>query len=86
MEINEVDSSSSPSQDISGTTKKIVNEIKTLEKELEAIQNSCQHLNYSVKNSPNSNDGSFCLRKICDDCQSILGYPSQEEINKWASS
>lgn len=86
MEVNEVDPSSGSSPNISSTTNKIVNEIKSLEKELEEIQNSCYHPSYSIKNPPHSGEGSFYLRKICDDCQLVLGYPSQEEIKNWASS
>lgn len=86
MEVDEVNSSPNPSSDISGTAKKIVGEIKSLEKELEEIQNSCPHESYSIKNSPQTIESSFCLRKICDECQAVLGYPSPEEVNKWASS
>lgn len=86
MEVSEVDPSTGPSQDISSTTNKIVNEIKSLEKELEEIQKNCLHPSYSIKNSPQSGEGSFYLRKICDDCQLILGYPNQDEIKNWASS
>jgi hypothetical protein len=86
MEVIESDSTSDQPQDISKSTQKIVNEIKTLEKELEEIQNSCSHSNYSIKNSPQGPENGFCLRRICDACQAVLGYPTQEEINKWMSS
>jgi hypothetical protein len=86
MEANESDSPSSRNQEISSTTQKIVNEIKVLEKELEGIQNSCLHQRYSFKNCPNGLDNAFSLRKVCDDCQLEIGYPSQEEINKWVTS
>jgi hypothetical protein len=86
MEANESDSSSSQPQEISSTTQKIVNEIKALEKELEGIQISCNHQKNSLKNCPSGSDNTFSLRKVCDDCQLEIGYPSQEEINKWVSS
>ena len=86
MEVNEVDPLLGSSQDISSTTNKIVNEIKLLEKELEEIQKSCTHSSYTIKNSPQSGEGTFYLRKICDSCQLVLGYPNQEEIKNWASS
>jgi hypothetical protein len=86
MEANESDSSSSQHQEISSTTQKIVNEIKVLEKELEEIQNSCFHQRYSFKNCPSGSDNAFSLRKVCEDCQLEIGYPNQEEINKWVSS
>lgn len=87
METNGVESSlESYNQEISDSTKKIVSEIKSLEKELEEIQNSCPHPTHSVKNCPSGAERSFNLKKVCDVCQIELGYPSQEEINKWASS
>ena len=86
MEANESDSIPSQPQEISSTTQKIVNEIKALEKELEEIQCSCKHPKYSLKNCPTGSDNTFCLRKVCDDCQLEIGYPSPEEINKWVSS
>ena len=86
MEANESDSSSSQPQEISSTTQKIGNEIKALEKELEGIQISCNHQKHSLKNCPSGSDNTFSLRKVCDDCQLEIGYPNQEEINKWVSS
>lgn len=86
MEANESDSTSSQPQEISSTTQKIVNEIKALEKELEVIQTTCSHQRNSLKNCPTGSDNTFSLRKVCDDCQLEIGYPSQEEINKWVSS
>jgi len=86
MEANESDSTSSQPQEISSTTQKIVNEIKALEKELEGIQTTCSHQRNSLKNCPTGSDNTFSLRKVCDDCQLEIGYPSQEEINKWVSS
>lgn len=86
MEANESDSGSSQPQEISSTTQKIVNEIKALERELEEIQNSCQHQKYSIKNCPSGSDKSFSLKRVCDSCRMDMGYPTQEEINKWMNS
>ena len=86
METNESDSTQSHDQDISSTTKKIVNEIKTLEKELMEIQDRCPHPKYTIKNSQGTKDSGFCLRRICDECQAVVGYPSPEEINQWTKS
>jgi hypothetical protein len=86
MEVNESDSGSSQNPDISVTTQKIVKEIKSLEKELETIQDSCDHPSSSIKNSPAKGESSFCLRKICDKCQAVVGYPNPDEINTWVSS
>ena len=86
MEINEGDSSSGQNQDISATTQKIVDEIKSLEKELETIQTSCSHPSNTIKNCPQGLDNSFNLKKVCDRCQAHVGYPTPEEISKWVNS
>jgi len=86
MEENESSSSSSQPQEVSNTTQRIVEEIKSLEKELEEIQNSCTHSKYSLKNCPHGADKAFSLKKVCDICQMEIGYPSPEEISQWVNS
>lgn len=76
----------SGSQDIHSSTKRIKQEIKNLEKELQEIQDSCQHQNYSLKNCPQGQDRGFNLKRVCDICSLDMGYPTQEEINKWVIS
>lgn len=73
-------------QEISNNTKKIVEEIKALEKELGDLRSSCLHSSYIVKNCPSGPEKSFNLRRVCEICQMEVGYPSQEEILNWASS
>ena len=86
MEENEKNSSSSQPQEVPNPTQRIVEEIKSLEKELEEIQSSCVHSNYSLKNCPHGGDKSFSLKRVCDLCQMEIGYPSPEEISKWVNS
>jgi hypothetical protein len=81
MEINASGTESGHPQDVSASAQKIVSEIKSLEKELEIIQSTCIHPTYSIKDSPFEN--SFSLRRICDQCHAVIGYPNTEEINKW---
>lgn len=73
-------------QEISSNTKKIVEEIKSLEKELEEIQSSCLHNSYVIKNCPYGPEKSFSLRRVCEVCQMEVGYPSQEEILNWSKT
>lgn len=86
MEVSESDPKSGQDQDISATTQKIVDDIKSLEKELETIQSSCSHPSYTIKNCPHGADNSFNLKKVCDSCQAHVGYPNPEEISKWVNS
>lgn len=86
MEAEEIVPPSGQNLDISFESQKIIKEIKSLEKELEEIQNSCHHSKYSIKNTQTGSDKPFCLKRICDFCQADVGYPTQEEFNKWINS
>ena len=71
--------------DIAKQALQIKNSIKGLEKELDAIQNDCNHPEYEIKNCP-SNSASFQLRRVCKKCTKEIGYPTKEEIDSWVSS
>jgi hypothetical protein len=82
MEVSETDSEPSHPQDLPVSAQKIIEEIKSLEKELSELQESCLHPKYTIRNCQNS----FSLKRICDVCQSDLGYPTQQEMDKWMNS
>lgn len=82
MEVSETDSEPSHPQDLPVSAQKIIEEIKSLEKELSELQESCLHPKYTIRNCQNS----FSLKRICDVCQSDLGYPTQQETDKWMNS
>lgn len=86
MEVSETDSESSHHQDSPASAQKIIEEIKSLEKELIGIQESCLHPKYTVKNCQDSSTRGFSLKRICDACQSDLGYPTQQETDRWMNS
>ncbi len=86
MEVSETDSEQSQPQDPSASAQRIIKEIKSLEKELTGIQESCSHVKYTVKNSQDSHTGGFLLKKVCDSCNLDLGYPTQQEVDKWMNS
>ena len=83
MEVSETDSEPSHHQDSPVSAQKIIEEIKTLEKDLIEIQESCAHSKYTVKNCQDSSTRGFCLKRVCDSCQADLGYPTQQETDKW---
>lgn len=75
-----IESENQPSdEEISGEVQRIEDEIKLLEKNLAEIQGTCTHLKSSIKGV------GFPLspKRICDLCHLDLGYPNQEEMNKW---
>lgn len=86
MEINKPDFDFSNPQEIFNTTERIIENIKFLERELESIQSACPHPDYTVKNFSIRGNSNFSVRRICDQCQADIGYPTQEEINAWIKS
>lgn len=65
-----------------------VNEIKksisSLYSELEDLVSKCNHSHgYNVKLLNDRFGNNPGLRKVCKICDSVIGYPSQEETNEW---
>lgn len=56
--------------------KEILDKINTLKKELESIQDNCQHEEYSVELIEGS------LKRICKSCKKNIGYASQEDLEE----
>jgi len=55
---------------------------KELSDEIRDIQESCKHHNYII-GSYSWRIGSSDLKRICVDCESILGDPSDEEVSDY---
>tara|TARA_Y100000034_G_scaffold63510_1_gene76834 strand:- start:77 stop:289 length:213 start_codon:yes stop_codon:yes gene_type:complete len=55
---------------------KIKSEIKSLKKEIKDIQFKCPHSESIIK----FDDEGKSLRKICKNCEQILGYPTEQEL------
>ena len=50
-------------------------------KEIENLQNMCEHKNKVVKSTKeNEVSSGFIIRRICNDCDKIVGIPTQQEI------
>ena len=56
----------------------IKGQIKSLKEDLKEIQSKCLHEKYTLK----FDDDGKSLRKICKNCEYILGYPTEEELKK----
>ena len=55
-----------------------------IEKEITKLQNSCKHSKKSVKHILERVDSTTpVIRWVCNDCSKILGYPSNQEVNKF---
>ncbi len=57
---------------------------RKISKEIENLQNKCNHLNKSIKSIKEREDSStFVIRWICDECERTVGIPNEQEINKY---
>lgn len=65
-----------------GRICEIIKQIKDLEKEKKEIQSNCMHKQTHIKFIEDSNN----LRLFCKECELILGFPSQEEINEFLNT
>ena len=68
-------------------TKKVaslIEEKRKITKEIEKLQNKCNHFQKSIKSTKEREDATtFVIRWICDDCQKIISVPSEHEIKKY---
>ena len=57
---------------------------RLISKEIENLQNMCEHKNKVVKSTKeNEVSSGFIIRRICEDCDKIVGMPTQQEIFKF---
>ena len=53
-------------------------------KEINDLQNNCDHLNKVIKSIKENEDSStFVVRCVCNDCEKIVGMPTQQELNDY---
>ena len=57
---------------------------RLISKEIEDLQNMCEHKNKVVKSTKeNEVSSNFVIRRVCEDCNKIVGIPTQHEIFKF---
>ena len=70
-----------------GILRKITNlfaKKQKIEKEIADLQKSCSHRKKSVKQVRERVDSSSpSIRYVCDECFIVLGYPTQQDIDKF---
>ena len=50
-------------------------------KEIKDLQNTCEHIKKTVKFVKENEDSSnFVIRRVCENCNKIIGMASQHEI------
>ena len=55
---------------------------KQIENEINDIQQSCKHENVTIKPF-HAEKGATIVRWVCDTCQFIVRYPTEQEIRDW---
>ena len=54
---------------------------RLISKEIEDLQNMCEHKNKIIKSTKeNEVSSGFIIRRVCEDCNKIVGMPIQQEI------
>jgi hypothetical protein len=57
---------------------------RLISKEIEDLQNMCEHKNKVVKSTKEHEASSgFIIRRVCEDCNKIVGIPTHQEIFKF---
>jgi hypothetical protein len=61
--------------------QELTENIKNSEEELKELRSMCKHEDIKVKNI-NPESGASHLRKVCDTCGQILGFPTNDELRE----
>ena len=57
---------------------------REISKEIDNLQNNCKHLKKVIKSIKENEDSStFVVRCVCEDCERIVGMPTQQELNEY---
>lgn len=78
IEIILEDENMSP-KEIEQEIKKRKEEVNILNERISELQEMCKHTETDIKNV---STGVFTLRKVCDICDKIIGYPTNSELKK----
>ena len=79
--ISELNISSSIFIDMDAKRKevdKLLSDKRNIEQKIEKIQAECKHKHTVIKQV--TDGSSFAIRRVCESCGHIVGYPSPEEI------
>tara|TARA_R110001592_G_scaffold356593_1_gene658807 strand:- start:463 stop:687 length:225 start_codon:yes stop_codon:yes gene_type:complete len=59
----------------------LLEEKRKISKEIDNLQNMCKHQNKVIKSTKEHEASStFVIRRVCGDCNKIIGMPTQQEI------
>ena len=59
----------------------LIEKKRKISKEIDDLQNMCEHKNKITKSTKEHEDSSgFVIRRVCEYCDKIVGMPTQQEI------
>ena len=61
--------------------EQLLSDKRNIEKQIEQIQAECKHSKQVIKQV--ADGSSFAIRRVCESCGHIVGYPSSEEIQNF---
>ena len=62
----------------------LIEKKRKISKEIDDLQNNCEHLSKVVKSIKENEDSSgFVIRCVCINCERIVGMPTQQELNEY---
>jgi hypothetical protein len=61
--------------------EQLLSDKRNIERKLEQIQAECKHEQQVIKQV--ADESSFAIRRVCESCGQIVGYPSSEEIQNF---
>ena len=62
----------------------LIEKKREISKKIEDLQNMCEHKNKVTKSTKEYEASStFVIRRVCEDCNKIVGMPTQQEIFKF---
>ena len=64
-----------------GNVDNLLNKISKCQRELKVLQDNCAHVEKDIRFV----DYEKGVRFVCRDCKSVLGWPSNKEVDKWVS-
>jgi peptidoglycan hydrolase CwlO-like protein len=63
---------------------KLLDKKQNIDKEINSLQDSCEHKLKSIKYVREDVDSSQAvIRWVCNECSKVIGYPSNDEINNF---
>ena len=62
----------------------LIEKKRKISKEIEDLQEKCNHFNRSIKSiKEHEVSSTFVIRWVCNDCERIIGIPNKQELNNY---